>query len=98
MKSNIIPIIIILISVAVIGGCAVRYVLYKPKEVQYIFFHEKEMDTDVNATKYVLDEARPPKTEDNIEAKKTEAQDTSELERIVEELSIQADKSNIADP
>ncbi len=99
MKSNIIPIIIILVCIAVMGGCAVRYFFYVPKEeVQYIGSYEKELDTDANGTKYVMDEVSPPKKDETVEAKQTESQDTSELERIVEDLSKQAEKSNITDP
>ena len=99
MKSNILPVIIILVCAAVVGGCAVRYFFYKPEEkVQYISSYEKELDTDTIGTKYIMDEVSPPKKEENIEAKQTESQDTSELERIVEDLSKKAEKSNIVDP
>ncbi|WP_026667597.1 hypothetical protein [Butyrivibrio sp. AE2005] len=98
MKSNILPVIIILVCTAVVGGCAVRCFFYNSEEkVQYIGSYEKELDTNTSGTKYVMDEVSPPKKEE-IEAKQTEAQDTSELERIVEDLSKQAEKSNIVDP
>lgn len=99
MKIDIVPKLIILLSAAVIIICVLRYITCEPEEIiTYASPVNSKISTDAELTKYVLDESLARKRSDDVKMNNTKAQDTSELEILVEDLSKQAENSRIDDP
>lgn len=94
----IIPKIIILLSVMVIGICLMRYVISKPEEIISNVNSVEGSSSVSEGTRYVLDEKASPIETDETKMNNTDAQDTSELENLIENLSKQAEKNNIENP
>ena len=101
-----VPIIMMIVSIAVIGAVLIRY-LTTPDEVVYTYVNPAQSVTEESSNessepssgiKYVLEESSPLEVQEDIEKTTGESSDTGELEKLVEDINRQTSKQDVGDP